>query len=722
MAILEMSGRCFTSKITMITIKDIAKAANVSVGTVSNVLNGRSSVSLAKIKQVEDAIEKLGYKRNLQAARLKKGQSNKIAFISPSMREMPYHHLFETLELLFSQKGYQLDLYLSHNLTEKEQNIIHKIAQENYHAVIAISCLSEAQCYINNLSGCEVCFAYRQPQGASHSFTLEFSTLFDTFAARLKEQNIRKLAVLSEALGYFNETEYRTLQTVLAKHQVETQLIGYRETSYKAVFSHLDELLSFPAVLVPNPDTAEKLLEALQFSSSKRPLIYRFCANGTPEDHRFENIYLDYDQLAFQLVQHLFGDDQRFATQHHAFSDKKLRSQSVKSIDILAVQSPSIKALEKLIPHFTALTGTEVNIHITSFQQLPDKLAENLNKPQFDLVRIDMESLPYFAETHFSPLTFISQQTLTQTFSQNIVQRFSVCKEQVFAIPFDPSIQMLFYRKDLFDDPKIRRRYYDNYKTELSVPTDFAEFNRIAEFFAQNWENNPCRAGTSLIVDDIEVLASEFLMRYYALVPSLFSQATLTLEAKAAESVLKNIKQLRTASITLEKSWWRESVQQFADGNIPMLIVYMNHFAYFYEKPFNFTIDFAPVPSNMPLLGGGSLAIAKNSAKQTACEQFLHWFLDPFVHQQYIRLGGISSKVGGLPLTEMASTAPYLSFAENGFLHGIRENQATDGKPVNLRQIEKIIGKYVKSYLEQEQSEKDVLSALNGELSQRVQI
>ena len=41
----------------MATIKDVAKLANVSIATVSRVLNNPSSVSDARTKQVKDAID-----------------------------------------------------------------------------------------------------------------------------------------------------------------------------------------------------------------------------------------------------------------------------------------------------------------------------------------------------------------------------------------------------------------------------------------------------------------------------------------------------------------------------------------------------------------------------------------------------------------------------------------------------------------------------------------
>ena len=43
-----------------VTIKDVAKAANVSVATVSRVLNKKSNVSDEAIEAVNEAVEKLG--------------------------------------------------------------------------------------------------------------------------------------------------------------------------------------------------------------------------------------------------------------------------------------------------------------------------------------------------------------------------------------------------------------------------------------------------------------------------------------------------------------------------------------------------------------------------------------------------------------------------------------------------------------------------------------
>ncbi|WZH38628.1 MAG: LacI family DNA-binding transcriptional regulator [Microbacterium enclense] len=64
-----------------VKIKDVAAHAGVSVGTVSNVLNGRDTVSAGVAERVRSAIAALGYVRNDAARQLRAGRSRSIALI-----------------------------------------------------------------------------------------------------------------------------------------------------------------------------------------------------------------------------------------------------------------------------------------------------------------------------------------------------------------------------------------------------------------------------------------------------------------------------------------------------------------------------------------------------------------------------------------------------------------------------------------------------------------
>jgi LacI family transcriptional regulator len=64
-----------------VSIRDVADAAGVSVGTVSNVLNRPESVSAVSAERVLSAIDRLGYVRNDAARKLRGGVSTTVGFV-----------------------------------------------------------------------------------------------------------------------------------------------------------------------------------------------------------------------------------------------------------------------------------------------------------------------------------------------------------------------------------------------------------------------------------------------------------------------------------------------------------------------------------------------------------------------------------------------------------------------------------------------------------------
>ena len=101
-----------------INMKDIAREANVSVATVSYVINKRKDQTIAKstIKRVEDAVKKLGYVPNLAAKALVENKSYLIGVVIPQtepgkqfMFSNPFYgELLSSIEFVARDKGYHV--------------------------------------------------------------------------------------------------------------------------------------------------------------------------------------------------------------------------------------------------------------------------------------------------------------------------------------------------------------------------------------------------------------------------------------------------------------------------------------------------------------------------------------------------------------------------------------------------------------------------------------
>jgi LacI family transcriptional regulator len=90
------------------TMNEVASEAGVSLGTVSKVLNGNSTVAAELRARVLAACERLNYQRNRIAASLRSSQTHTIGVLVPDILNTFYAALLEKLENLASAGGYTL--------------------------------------------------------------------------------------------------------------------------------------------------------------------------------------------------------------------------------------------------------------------------------------------------------------------------------------------------------------------------------------------------------------------------------------------------------------------------------------------------------------------------------------------------------------------------------------------------------------------------------------
>lgn len=135
----------------MPTIKDIAKLAGVSHGTVSNVLNGRGNVSVEKIEAVQRAAKEVGYQLNAQAQSLRASKS-RVALLLPDINAEQYYQLYRGLHQVCQPSlSEPLDLYLTNDLPNLELDILQTLAAKSYQTIVTVSCLSNSQPYYEML-------------------------------------------------------------------------------------------------------------------------------------------------------------------------------------------------------------------------------------------------------------------------------------------------------------------------------------------------------------------------------------------------------------------------------------------------------------------------------------------------------------------------------------------------------------------------------------------
>lgn len=93
-----------------VTITQVAKYAGVSVGTVSNYLNGTVSVSPEKAEKVQQAINDLDYTPDALASSLRSKNSKTIYVLTPNLRNAFYTNIISALMEYAYKAGYSVNI------------------------------------------------------------------------------------------------------------------------------------------------------------------------------------------------------------------------------------------------------------------------------------------------------------------------------------------------------------------------------------------------------------------------------------------------------------------------------------------------------------------------------------------------------------------------------------------------------------------------------------
>ena len=122
----------------MVTIKEVAKEAGVSVGTVSNVINNIQVKPSTKAK-VDEAIKKLNYEPNIYARGFKMNRTNTIAVILPTIWNPFFSELAYNIEKNLRKAGMKMIICNSNKDNKAEVEYISMAKQNKMDGIIAIT-------------------------------------------------------------------------------------------------------------------------------------------------------------------------------------------------------------------------------------------------------------------------------------------------------------------------------------------------------------------------------------------------------------------------------------------------------------------------------------------------------------------------------------------------------------------------------------------------------
>lgn len=129
----------------MVTIKDIAREANLSVGTVSRVLNNRGYISQETRNKVYHVMQALNYQPNEVARSLTKKRTNILGLLMPSIVHPYFSQMISRLEKAAAKYGYKVLLCNTHEKVDMEKDYIDMCISNRVAGIIICSSQIEDQ-------------------------------------------------------------------------------------------------------------------------------------------------------------------------------------------------------------------------------------------------------------------------------------------------------------------------------------------------------------------------------------------------------------------------------------------------------------------------------------------------------------------------------------------------------------------------------------------------
>jgi len=618
----------------MPTIRDIAREAGVSQGTVSNVLNGRGNVSVEKIQLVQNAADKLGYKLNAKAKSLRQGKDRSIAVLLPSIEQHKFAAMYEVFQREFSEAGYHVQFYSTGSLESTELSMLSSAIYSRVSAIITCSCLPDTAARYREESpdlpivllqfsgdNCnDIMYADFYPEQAGYDM-----------AQYVWDRGAKRIGVfLNDSEMSDSSLFLRGIYSVYAKNSNMLRVISCPDHQIdQQAFDFFEPDTSYDYFICTDNRREIAVRAAYAFSSKKDlPQFLTITPRVAVTDPIHVVYELDFKRLAHQIVKHLLERlennnalPETLYLKNHGFRSfvfPRNTGLPPASLRMLTIASPSTTALYRLLPHLEKSTGIRLEMTVLpSIRDVYDMIQSNsLN--QYDLIRMDVAWMEEFAKQIFIPLSSVQfdWDALFSTIVPQLLNEYSQVDGERYCLPYDPSTQLLFYRKDLFTDPTYKRMFYESNRRELTVPQTFDEYNQVARFFTREQNaSSPVQYGTTVAVGNVVVSPSEFMPRLYEAGGNILNEkGIISLNTTEALMALNNYRESYLYSDRALHDVWKNVLEGFADGSAAMTVVFINyasHILNLKRSSIAGKLGFATVPGGKPLQGGGVIGITQ---------------------------------------------------------------------------------------------------------------
>jgi multiple sugar transport system substrate-binding protein len=737
------------------TIKEVARKAGVSIGTASNVINGKK-VNEALRVSVEKAIDELNYTPHAVARSLKSNKTYNIALILPSLMDTYLSEFIKNTSRILQEIGFNISLYFTNNIPDDENRALESVMQRRFDGAVLYSSQTERSARIKELHHSLLPVVYLEKE-CMHGEDVNFVAFDNHLAVQealkyLSEMGHNRVALISSENSYSDWTLIRGYHDALLKFgiTIDERLVriveATKENAFKEMFSLLQMAFPPTAVILSNKAMTDGIYEAAYFNNITVPddLSIVTLSEKTWLKHgkllhtAIERPVEEFSRVVCELLVNNMRKPKMFEPGKHYIKTKLVirgscAPVSLKEINIggiqyrenitaLLLESPAAYAIRQLLPHFKDKFSVNVKIEMLKFKELYSLTEQELvgKSPQYDIFMVDVSRIYAMCKTgSVADITgdirgggdFPRKQ-----FIDGLFDSYCCYEGKVFGLPFMPGTQILFYRKDLFADRELKAAFSRKYDADLLPPRNWLEFNKIAEYFTLGLNSSPTPYGITMAGKLPVFITNEFCSREWAYGARSFDEVgNVAINSSESINALKNFIQ----SYSYAPPWafendWDGEISDFCSGQCAMMIQYESHSTQIssqMRRDLRGCIGYDLVPGGNPLLGGWSLVVNRYSKKRKEALDFVKWACSQELAIPYSILGGTTAWKSYYKSADLNILYPWLDVAYRSYKLARKRSSPYRGGPTIIKQgeYEEILGEEIKKAITGEISPEECL-------------
>lgn len=725
----------------MATIKEVAKYAGVSIGTVSNVINGKNVREDLRFA-VEKAIRELNYIPHAVARSLKNSKTNDIALILPNLMDTYLTEFIQHTERILRENGYNITLYISNNIPDYENKAIEIVQQHKFDGVVLYSCQAGEEARLKELSQSDIPVVYLEKECLKRE-NLNLVAIDNCAAARDAVNHLAglghdRIALITNEASVSDLTLVKGYKESLHEHGIEpdAKLIRVveptRENAFKEMFTLIQMDNPPTAVILSNTAMTAGFFEAAYFNNVSIPGDISMISlsekswfrHGKTLHTSIERPVEEISRAVCSLLLENIRRPKMFEPEQHYIrstlvirgtcapvklaAERKAINRPMDKIKVLMLDSSAARSLKLLLPNFCTKYDLDAEIEMHEFKELY-RLTENelvQKSPQFDVFMVDVSRINAMCRTGSLAAEEIPGGDFSrEQFIEGLFESYCSVEGKNYGLPFMPGTQILFYRKDLFTDKELKTAYHRMFGTELRPPRNWLEFNRIASFFTRESNKaSPTPYGITMAAKLPVFVTNEFCPRKWAYGARAFDDhGNVAINSSEALNALRNFIQ----SYSFAPPWalendWDGEISDFCNGQCAMVIQYESHSTRISTEIRNELkgcVGYDVVPGGNPLLGGWSLVVNLHSKNKSGAFDFIKWACGNELAVPYSILGGTTARKSYYKSADLNVLYPWLDVAYRSYKLARKRSSPYRGGPTILKQgeYEDILGEEIKN-------------------------